>query len=161
MLTLRVDSMYSSAQFSHITPLLRRFHWLKAKAWIDFKVAALAWSENSRSFICKTMLLAYWCPRRTNAKPLKQGLHSLAPDSIENSLWTSNQNVSNLGYIVTGGIPSSAHQTAKMLTNSSVVRCSCSDRTNFSHTLIIVFFVLLNQPHLFLHLLPYLIPVQY
>ena len=33
--------IYPSSRFSHITPLLQRLHWLKAKERIDFKVAVL------------------------------------------------------------------------------------------------------------------------
>jgi Reverse transcriptase (RNA-dependent DNA polymerase) len=33
--------IYSSPRFTHITPLLRQLHWLKAKERIDFKVAVL------------------------------------------------------------------------------------------------------------------------
>jgi hypothetical protein len=35
--------IFSSSRFSHITPLLRRLHWLKAKERIDFKVAVLVY----------------------------------------------------------------------------------------------------------------------
>jgi len=31
--------IYSSSRFDYITPLLRQLHWLKAKEWIDFKLA--------------------------------------------------------------------------------------------------------------------------
>jgi hypothetical protein len=35
--------IYSSSRSSHITPLLRRLHWLKTKERIDFKVAVLVY----------------------------------------------------------------------------------------------------------------------
>jgi len=35
--------IYPSSRFSHITPLLKRLHWLKAKERIDFKVAVLVY----------------------------------------------------------------------------------------------------------------------
>jgi len=35
--------IYSSSTFGHITPLLKRLHWLKAKERIDFKVAVLVY----------------------------------------------------------------------------------------------------------------------
>jgi len=35
--------IYPSSRFSHITPLLQRLHWLKAKERIDFKVAVLVY----------------------------------------------------------------------------------------------------------------------
>jgi len=35
--------IYPSSRFGHITPLLKRLHWLKAKELIDFKVAVLVY----------------------------------------------------------------------------------------------------------------------
>jgi len=35
--------IYPLSRFSHITPLLKRLHWLKAKERIDFKVAVLVY----------------------------------------------------------------------------------------------------------------------
>jgi len=35
--------IYSSSRFGHITPLLKRLHWLKANKRIDFKVAVLVY----------------------------------------------------------------------------------------------------------------------
>ena len=35
--------IYPSSRFDHITPLLKRLHWLKAKERIDFKVAVLVY----------------------------------------------------------------------------------------------------------------------
>jgi len=35
--------IYSSSRFGHITPLLKRLHWLKAKERIDVKVAVLVY----------------------------------------------------------------------------------------------------------------------
>ena len=40
--------VFSSSRYEHITPLLRRLHWLKAAEWSDYKLAILVYKSIGR-----------------------------------------------------------------------------------------------------------------